>query len=210
MIQAASGRNSAISSGIGVRQHAEQQQAGRDAQEGRDAAERVPEQVGLGAQRERRRADDEARSRCARRVRAPSARAPVRPSTCSGSELPAMKPATQAIACSASTSRLRASTRDDVAEVADGERRAQRDDLLRSRRPATRSARPPRAARRRRAPSRRPSARARGRGAAATRAASRACGARRARTRRPRHPSPVHRPPARELKRRRRAGARAT
>ena len=31
-------------------------------------------------------------------------------SACSGSELPAMKPATQAIACSASTSELRKST----------------------------------------------------------------------------------------------------
>ena len=52
MIHAASGRNSAVSSRIACGSRPEQQQAGRDVQEAGDAGERVPEHVGLRAQRE--------------------------------------------------------------------------------------------------------------------------------------------------------------
>jgi hypothetical protein len=59
MIHAASGRNSAISSGIACGQHAQQQQRGRDAQEVGHAGERVPDHVRLRAQREGRWRHDE-------------------------------------------------------------------------------------------------------------------------------------------------------
>ena len=59
MIQAASGRNSAISSGIAWGSTPSSSTRGRDAQEVRHAGERVPDHVGLRAQREGRRADHE-------------------------------------------------------------------------------------------------------------------------------------------------------
>ena len=138
MIQAASGRNSARSSGTAWGRSVSSSTRLETSQLGRDVAAPPPEDVGLGQQREARRGDDEAdRERTGgpwmRRQR------PAWCSACSGSELPAMKPATQAIACSVSTSELRRDDPRDVArarravqarqqEVGGVGRRARRDD----------------------------------------------------------------------------------
>ena len=189
MIQAASGRNSAISSGIACGSTPSSRSPGRDAQEVGDAGERVPDHVRLRAQREGGRAALRTRSRGARRARAPSARRRgvlrLQRQRAAGDEAGDAGHRVQreheqvARAARAATSR----------GVADRERRLQRDRPAgsrgRARRPpSTASSSPSRPA-----PSRPASARGPPAACAARRAASRAYAARRGRTRRPKHPS---------------------